>query len=115
VRLVELLVGRVEPGTTINLADALVAPNVLRPHLTNWTDVVRYFVRSVEVDAAADGTSQTATLLERLLSYEDVRATMSQAPTLDGNAHAFANGQMQLARFATPMRRTCKHVWTRFV
>jgi transcriptional regulator with XRE-family HTH domain len=59
-RLVEFLVGRVKPGATINLADALVAPDVPRPHLTNWIDVVRYFVRSVEADAAADGTSQTA-------------------------------------------------------
>ena len=40
----------VKPGTAINLADALVAPDVLRPHLANWSEVVRYFVRSVEAD-----------------------------------------------------------------
>jgi hypothetical protein len=105
VRLVEFLVGRVKPGTTINLAHALVAPDVLRPHLTNWTDVVRYFVRSVEADAAADGTAQTTALLERLLSYEDVRATISQAPTLDTHAPVlpmhFQKGRTKLGLFTT--------------
>jgi transcriptional regulator with XRE-family HTH domain len=80
VAMVEFLVGPLQPGTAINLADALVAPGVLRPHLTNWADVVHYFVRSVEADAAADGTPETAALLERLLSYDGVRATMSQVP-----------------------------------
>jgi hypothetical protein len=32
--------------------------------------VARYFIRSIEADAAADGTAETAALLERLLSYE---------------------------------------------
>ena len=32
----------------------------------------RYFIRSVEADAAADGTPETAALLERLLAYEGV-------------------------------------------
>ena len=66
IAMVEFLVGPVKPGTAINLADALVAPDVLRPHLTNWSDVAHYFVRSVEADAAADGTPETAALLERL-------------------------------------------------
>ena len=81
VAMVEFLVGPLKPGTAINLADALVAPDVLRPHLTNWSNVVHYFVRSVEADAAADGTPETAALLERLLSYEGVRVTMSQVLT----------------------------------
>ena len=38
VRLVEFLVGPLAPGAKINLADALVAPDVLRPYLTNWSD-----------------------------------------------------------------------------
>jgi len=80
VALVEFLVGPVEPGAAINLADALVAPDVLRPHLTNWPEVVRYFVRSVEADAAVDGTTQTATLLRRLLGYKGVRTAMAQTP-----------------------------------
>jgi transcriptional regulator with XRE-family HTH domain len=76
VRLVEFLVGPLAPGTPINLADALVAPNVLRPYLVNWADVVRYFIRSVEADLAADGTPETAALLERLLGYEGVRSAV---------------------------------------
>jgi len=65
VRLVEFLVGPLAPGAPVNLADALVAPDVLRPYLENWADVVRFFVRSVEADAAADG----------------VRAAINAAPT----------------------------------
>ncbi len=80
VRLVEFLVGPLAPGTPVNLADALVAPDVLRPYLVNWADVVRYFVRSVEADAAADGTSETAALHQRLLAYDGVRAALNAAP-----------------------------------
>jgi transcriptional regulator with XRE-family HTH domain len=83
VALLEFLVGPLEPNTSPNMADALVAPNVLRPHLINWVDVVRYFLRSVESDAAADGTAETAGLLERLLNYEGVRAAMSPAVSIN--------------------------------
>jgi transcriptional regulator with XRE-family HTH domain len=76
VRLVEFLVGPLAPNTPVNLADALVAPDVLRPFLLNWVDVVRYFIRSVEADAAADGAPETAALLERLLAYEGVRSAV---------------------------------------
>ncbi len=41
VRLVEFLVGPLAPGVKVNLADALVAPGVLKPYLTNWPEVVR--------------------------------------------------------------------------
>ena len=80
VRLVEFLVGPIAPGTPVNLADALGAPNVLRPHLTNWAEVVRHFIRSVEADAAADGLIETAALLERLMGYKGVRAALSLPP-----------------------------------
>ncbi|MGH7123598.1 MAG: helix-turn-helix domain-containing protein, partial [Stellaceae bacterium] len=80
-RLVEFLVGPVPAGAAVNLADALVAPDMLRPHLENWGEVVRYFIRSVEADAAADGTAETVALLERLLGYAGVRAALSAAPT----------------------------------
>ncbi len=73
-RLVEFLVGPLAPDARVNLADALVAPDVLRPYLVNWADVAAYFIRSVEADAAADGNAETAALLERLLAYEGVRA-----------------------------------------
>jgi len=78
-RLVEFLVGPVAPDARVNLADALVAPDVLRPYLANWAEVVRYFIRSVEADAAADGTAETAALLARLRGYEGVREALSRA------------------------------------
>jgi transcriptional regulator with XRE-family HTH domain len=81
VRLVEFLVGKLPPDAQINLADALVAPDVLRPFLANWADVVRYFIRSVEADAAADNDEETAALLERLLRYKDVRAALTASPS----------------------------------
>jgi transcriptional regulator with XRE-family HTH domain len=76
VRLVEFLVGPLAPGAAVNLADALVGPDVLRPYLLNWAEVVRYFLRSVEADVAADGRPETAALLERLLSYDGVRGAL---------------------------------------
>jgi len=75
-RLVEFLVGALPPGAKVNLADALVAPDVLRPYLLNWAEVARYFIRTVEADAAADGSAETAALLERLLAYDGVRAVL---------------------------------------
>ena len=105
VALVEFLVGPLEPGAAINLADALVAPDVLRPHLTNWAEVVRYFVRSVEADAAVDGTSQTAALLRRLLGYKGVRSAMTEtgAPAADAPVlpMLFEKGGVRLRLFTT--------------
>jgi transcriptional regulator with XRE-family HTH domain len=63
-RLVDFLVGPITPGAKVNLADALIAPDILRPFLLNWKDVAGYFIRSVETDAAADGTDETAALLK---------------------------------------------------
>src|SRR5215467_13255856 len=104
-RLVEFLVCPVAPGTPINLADALVAPDVLRPFLVNWAEVVRYFIRSVEADAAADGSAETSELLERLLAYEGVR---SVAATLDLEVASgpvvpmhFRKGDVSLQLFTT--------------
>jgi len=77
VALVEFLVGPLAPGASVNLADALVAPDILRPYLTNWADVVRFFLRSVQADAAADATAGTAALLDRLLGYPDVRPVIA--------------------------------------
>jgi transcriptional regulator with XRE-family HTH domain len=81
VRLIEFLVGPLAPDTPVNLADALVAPDVLRPYLVNWAEVVRYFVRSVEADAAADGAAETTALHERLLAYRGVRAAVDTLPS----------------------------------
>jgi transcriptional regulator with XRE-family HTH domain len=105
VRLVEFLVGPLAPDTPINLADALVAPDVLRPHLANWPDVVRYFVRSVEADATADGTPETAALHQRLLGYEGVRAAVHAVPAEPAIAPVlamhFRKGEIELRLFTT--------------
>ena len=103
--LVAFLVGPLAPDATVNLADALVAPDVLRPHLENWAEVVRYFLRSVAADAAADGTAETAALLARLRGYEGVDAVMAagegkgaEGPVLP---MVFRRGKVQLALFTS--------------
>jgi transcriptional regulator with XRE-family HTH domain len=105
VRLVEFLVGPLAQDARINLADALVAPDVLRPFLVNWTDVVRYFIRGVEADAAADGTAETAALLARLLAYEGVSSILKSATTgvADGPVLSmhFRKGDVSLQLFTT--------------
>ena len=102
VRLVEFLVGPLAPGTAVNLADALVGPGVLRPHLANWEGVARYFVRTVEADAAMDGTDETAALLARLRGYPDVRAVLAQ-PTVEADGPVlpmhFRKGNVTLRLF----------------
>jgi transcriptional regulator with XRE-family HTH domain len=105
VRLVEFLVGPLAPGSEVNLADALVGPDVLRPYLLNWAEVVRYFIRSVEADAAADGTDETAALLDRLMSYDGVRTVLKAAP-MDGSSGPvlpmhFRKGDVSLKLFTT--------------
>ena len=104
-RLVEFLVGPLAPDAPVNLADALVAPDVLRPHLVNWAEVVRYFIRSVEADASADGTVETARLLERLLAYEGVGSAMRAPEALDAGGPVlpmhFRKGEVSLRLFTT--------------
>jgi transcriptional regulator with XRE-family HTH domain len=105
VAMVEFLVGPLTPGAAINLADALVAPDVLRPHLTNWQEVVAYFVRSVEADAAADATKESAALRDRLLSYPGVQESLA-TPSAETVAPPvlpmrFAKGQVSLELFTT--------------
>jgi transcriptional regulator with XRE-family HTH domain len=66
----------------VNLADALVAPDALRPLIVNWREVALYFLRGVRADALADGTEETAALLARLLAYADV-PRLSDIPAID--------------------------------
>ena len=105
VRLVEFLVGPLAADARVNLADALVAPDVLRPFLVNWIEVVRYFIRSVEADAAADGTDESAALLDRLLAYDGVRSVLKDVT--DGAAAGpvlpmhFRKGDVALQLFTT--------------
>jgi transcriptional regulator with XRE-family HTH domain len=103
VLMVECLVGPLAPRTKVNLADALVGPDVLKPYLTNWPEVVCYFIRSVETDAAADGTEETAALLARLRGYagviEAMKATVApRAPVLPVH---FRKGDTTLKLFTT--------------
>ena len=85
-RLVEFLAGpapaEAAPGGAVNLADALISPAGLRPLIANWEEVARYFLRGVQADAIADGTPETAALLQRLLAYPGL-PLLSQAPALD--------------------------------
>ena len=90
VRLMEFLVGPLATGAAVNLADALVGPDVLRPHLVNWADVVRHFVHSIESDAAADGLDESAALLERLLAYRGVREALRTAAPNDARGPVLA-------------------------
>lgn len=106
VAMVEFLVGPLTPGAAVNLADALVAPHVLRPYLTNWQEVVAYFVRSVEADAAADATRETAALRDRLLSYPGVQESLTMPSSAETVAvpilpMRFAKGQVSLELFTT--------------
>jgi transcriptional regulator with XRE-family HTH domain len=104
VRLVEFLVGPLAPGAQVNLADALVGPDVLRPFLVNWAEVARYFIRSIEADAAADGTAETSALLQRLLSYDGVRPLLkaSAGPAADPVLPmVFRKGEVSLELFTT--------------
>jgi transcriptional regulator with XRE-family HTH domain len=104
-RLVEFLTGPIPPDTRINLADALVGPDVLRPYLVNWAEVAGYFIRTVEADAAADGSVATAQLLERLLSYEAARplsmARAAAPPAGPVLAMHFRKGDTSLRLFTT--------------
>src|SRR4029077_9407132 len=105
VRLVEFLVGPLAPDAKVNLADALVGPDVLRPFLLNWADVVGYFIHSVAAHAAADGTAETAALLERLIDYEGVRegmrATALEEPGGPVLPMRFRKGGVSLRLFTT--------------
>jgi transcriptional regulator with XRE-family HTH domain len=102
--LVEILTGAGLSGP-VNLADALIAPEALRPLIANWSDVALHFLRGVQADAIADGTAETAALLRRLLSYPGLPALSQvpaaadrQAPVL--NIH-FVNGETSLRMFTT--------------
>ena len=68
------------PAGAVNLADALIAPEVLRPFIENWEEVAVHFLRSVQADAVADRTTETAELLQRLLAYPDLPPLSHVAP-----------------------------------
>ena len=84
-RLVAFLLGA-PPSGKVNLAEALVSPQVLRPLIANWDEVALYFLRGVQADAIADGTAETAGLLQRLMAYPGVPALSQAAPSAEARA-----------------------------
>ncbi len=106
-RLVEFLLGPAPPpapgAPPPNLAEALLG--ALRPFIVNWEDTARFFLRGVQADAAADGTAETAALLERLLAFPDLPALYeglapeeATAPVL---AMDFRKGETSFRLFTT--------------
>jgi transcriptional regulator with XRE-family HTH domain len=93
------------PAKAVNLADALVSPEGLRPFIVNWEEVALYFLRGVQADAVADGMPETAALLKRLLAYPGIPA-LSQVPLLEEPpgpilAIHFRKGETSLRFFTT--------------
>jgi transcriptional regulator with XRE-family HTH domain len=107
-RLVEFLTGpapAVPSAEPVNLAMALVSPDGLRPFIENWEEVVLYFLRGVQEDAAADGTAETAALLQRLLALPGAPALSRVLPLDDTPAPVlpihFRRGDTSLRLFTT--------------
>lgn len=88
-----------------NLAESLVSPQGMRRHLVNWPEVALYFLRGVQADALADGTPETAALLDRLLSFPDVPSLTRRSSAEDGHgpvvAMHFQRGDVSLRLFTT--------------
>jgi transcriptional regulator with XRE-family HTH domain len=92
-RLTEYLTGPAPappPSEPVNLAEALVSPDGLRPFIDNWEDVALYFLRGVQADALADGTAETAQLLKRLLAFPGLPALSQVVPPGEGQAPVLA-------------------------
>lgn len=90
---------------TVNMAEWLMSPDGLRPFLINWQEVAIYFLRGVQADAIADGTQETAELLQRLLAAPGVPALL-HVPALEELsspvlAMHFRKGQTSLRLFTT--------------
>jgi len=104
VRLTEFLLGAV-PAGPINMAEALLSPDALRPTLVNWEEIALYFIRGVQSDALADGTAETRDLLRRLLEFPGVAAlsqTMLAAdPQVPVVVMHFRKGPQSLRLFTT--------------
>jgi transcriptional regulator with XRE-family HTH domain len=106
-RFVEFLLGPAPPSAPgappPNLAEALLGP--LRPFITNWQETARYFLRGVQADAAADGTEETAALLQRLLAFPDLPALYDALPPEEAKAPVlpidFKKGDTAFRLFST--------------
>jgi|RhiMethySRZTD1v2_1073278.scaffolds.fasta_scaffold633077_2 transcriptional regulator with XRE-family HTH domain len=97
--------GSAPPAEPVNLALALVSPEGLRPFVVNWEEVVLHFLRGVQADAIADGTPETAALLERLLAVPGAPALSRTLPPDDRQTPVlivhFRRGETSLRLFTT--------------
>lgn len=109
-RLTEFLTGppppdAAPPAEPVNLALALVSPQGLRPFIVNWEEVVLHFLRGVQADAVADGTPETAALLERLLGVPGAPTLSRALPADDRQSPVlvihFRRGETSLRLFTT--------------
>jgi transcriptional regulator with XRE-family HTH domain len=108
-RLTEFLTGPApaSPASSepVNLAVALVSPDGLRPFIVNWEDVALYFLRGVQADAIADGTAETAELLDRLRAFPGVPALSRVLPPEEAQAPVliihFRRAETSLRLFTT--------------
>ena len=107
-RLTEFLLGpapATPPSEPPNLAVALMSPEGLRPWIVNWEEVALYFLRGVQADAIADGSAETAALLERLLAVPGAPALSRMVPPEEGQAPVlpihFRRGATSLRMFTT--------------
>ena len=99
------------PTGAVNLADALVAPDVLRPFIENWEEVAVHFLRSVQADAVADGTAETAELLRRLTGLSGRAAALARRAARDTHAgaeHPFPQGRRHGCACSPPSRRSAR-------
>jgi hypothetical protein len=106
VRLTEFLLGPLPTDAgPVNLAVALMSSEGLRPFIANWPEVALYFLRGVQADAQADGTVETAELLERLLALPDVASLSEEWPLDEGQPPVlpifFRQNRTELRLFTT--------------
>jgi len=109
VRFTEFLLGPTPASAAaaepVNLAVALVSPDVLRPFIVNWEEVALYFLRGVQADAIADGTRATADLLKRLLAFPELPGLSRVLPLVEPRAPVlvihFRKGETSLRLFTT--------------
>lgn len=90
----------------INLVQATLHPEILRPLITNWEDVASHLIRRIHRETLADGKNEISQqLFATLMEYPDVAqiwqskaAELWQVPILTAN---FKKAQWQFKFFST--------------
>ena len=78
--LIGFLLGRpLEPGATLNLAEAILAPDLLRPALENWSDVALWLLRRMRAEAVHEGGPGAADPIGPFLHLPEV-AKLARRP-----------------------------------